>query len=230
MCGIVGYVGCKQATPVLINALRKLEYRGYDSAGVAVLSESGDEILIRKSKGALKFLVEKITGQVIKESKNKDAAAAQAENEEALNAAVEKTADFVKGHIGIGHTRWATHGEPSELNSHPHTNESGSVAVVHNGIIENYATLKAWLQNQGVVFRSQTWVGEHSASNHHAGKLRVASFHFTDLRDACDVAVINERVATFCIKFFERLEVDSAFVLLFAESWVKCDLRERCFV
>ncbi|MBR4463016.1 MAG: glutamine--fructose-6-phosphate transaminase (isomerizing) [Treponema sp.] len=156
MCGIVGYVGCKQATPVLINALRKLEYRGYDSAGVAVLSESGDEILIRKSKGALKFLVEKITGQVVKESKNKDAAAAQAENEEALNAAVEKTADFVKGHIGIGHTRWATHGEPSELNSHPHTNESGTVAVVHNGIIENYATLKAWLQNQGVVFRSQT--------------------------------------------------------------------------
>ena len=156
MCGIVGYVGCKQATPILINALRKLEYRGYDSAGVAVLAESGDEILIRKAKGALKFLVEKITGEVIKESKHKDEAEAQKENEAALNAAVAKTSDFVQGHIGIGHTRWATHGEPSEMNSHPHTNESGSVAVVHNGIIENYAVLKAWLQNQGVVFRSQT--------------------------------------------------------------------------
>ncbi|MBQ8678619.1 MAG: glutamine--fructose-6-phosphate transaminase (isomerizing) [Treponema sp.] len=126
MCGIVGYVGSKQATPVLINGLKKLEYRGYDSAGIAVLSENADEILVRKSKGALKFLEEKIAGEVI------------------------------KGSVGIGHTRWATHGEPSDLNSHPHTNVSGTIAVVHNGIIENYAKLKAWLQDQGVVFKSQT--------------------------------------------------------------------------
>ena len=126
MCGIVGYVGAKQATPVLINGLKKLEYRGYDSAGIAVLSEDSDEILVRKSKGALKFLEAKIADEVI------------------------------KGSVGIGHTRWATHGEPSDLNSHPHTNVSGTIAVVHNGIIENYAKLKAWLQDQGVVFKSQT--------------------------------------------------------------------------
>ncbi|MBQ8678749.1 MAG: glutamine--fructose-6-phosphate transaminase (isomerizing) [Treponema sp.] len=126
MCGIVGYVGSKQATPVLINGLKKLEYRGYDSAGIAVLSEDSDEILVRKSKGALKFLEEKIADEVI------------------------------KGSVGIGHTRWATHGEPSDLNSHPHTNVSGTIAVVHNGIIENYAKLKAYLQDQGVVFKSQT--------------------------------------------------------------------------
>ncbi len=126
MCGIVGYVGSKQATPVLINGLKKLEYRGYDSAGIAVLSENSDEILVRKSKGALKFLEKKIADEVI------------------------------KGSVGIGHTRWATHGEPSDLNSHPHTNVSGTIAVVHNGIIENYAKLKAWLQDQGVVFKSQT--------------------------------------------------------------------------
>ena len=126
MCGIVGYVGSKQATPVLINGLKKLEYRGYDSAGIAVMSESADEILVRKSKGALKFLEEKIADEVI------------------------------KGSVGIGHTRWATHGEPSDLNSHPHTNASGTIAIVHNGIIENYAKLKAWLQDQGVVFKSQT--------------------------------------------------------------------------
>ena len=126
MCGIVGYVGSKQATPVLIYGLKKLEYRGYDSAGIAVMSESADEIIVRKSKGALKFLEEKIADEVI------------------------------KGSVGIGHTRWATHGEPSDLNSHPHTNVSGTIAVVHNGIIENYAKLKAYLQDQGVVFKSQT--------------------------------------------------------------------------
>lgn len=124
MCGIVGYVGSKNATPILINTLKKLEYRGYDSAGIAVLS--GEDILIQKAKGALKVLEE----QVSKE--------------------------FIKGSIGIGHTRWATHGEPSDINAHPHTNVSGSIAIVHNGIIENYAKLKEQLQAQGVVFKSQT--------------------------------------------------------------------------
>ncbi len=156
MCGIVGYVGCRNASPVLINGLKKLEYRGYDSAGIAVLSESNDQLIVRKSKGALKFLVEKITDEVVKVSQNPDKAAAEKENEENLKKLIEKTSDCVKGHIGIGHTRWATHGEPSDLNSHPHTNVSGTIAVVHNGIIENYGKLKAWLQDQGVVFKSQT--------------------------------------------------------------------------
>ena len=124
MCGIVGYIGNKNATQVLINALKKLEYRGYDSAGIAVLE--GEDILVRKCKGALKFLEEKIANETIKSS------------------------------MGIGHTRWATHGEPSDENSHPHTNMDGTISIVHNGIIENYAALKADLQNQGVVFKSQT--------------------------------------------------------------------------
>ena len=124
MCGIVGYVGEKEATPVLINALKKLEYRGYDSAGIAVLGD--DDIVVRKAKGALKFLEEKIADETI------------------------------KGSLGIGHTRWATHGEPSDVNAHPHTNVSGSIAIVHNGIVENYMELKKWLQSQGIVFRSQT--------------------------------------------------------------------------
>ncbi len=124
MCGIVGYVGNKMASQVLINGLKKLEYRGYDSAGIAILE--GDDILVRKCKGALKFLEEKIAGEVI------------------------------KGSVGIGHTRWATHGEPSDTNSHPHTNMDGTISIVHNGIIENYAELKAKLQAQGIVFKSQT--------------------------------------------------------------------------
>lgn len=124
MCGIVGYVGTKNATPVLVNALKMLEYRGYDSAGIAVFD--GQDIVVRKVKGALKCLEEHIAKEV------------------------------VNGSLGIGHTRWATHGEPSDINAHPHTNVSGTIAVVHNGIIENYAKLKAWLQEQGIVFRSQT--------------------------------------------------------------------------
>ncbi len=124
MCGIVGYVGNKKASQILMDALKKLEYRGYDSAGIAII-EDGD-ILVRKCKGALKFLEEKIANEVI------------------------------KGSIGIGHTRWATHGEPSDTNSHPHTSMDGAISVVHNGIIENYADLKAKLQSEGIVFKSQT--------------------------------------------------------------------------
>src|SRR5574344_1417925 len=124
MCGIVGYIGNKMATPILIDSLKKLEYRGYDSAGIAVLD--GENIIVRKAKGAIKVLEERIAGETI------------------------------KGSLGIGHTRWATHGEPSDVNAHPQTNVSGTIAVVHNGIIENYAKLKEWLQSEGVVFRSQT--------------------------------------------------------------------------
>ncbi len=148
MCGIVGYVGNKNATPVLIKALKKLEYRGYDSAGVAIYT--GEEILVQKAKGKLLNLAEKITGEIIPDQvKNQDFS----DTEMAL---YDKTGDFIKGCMGIGHTRWATHGEPSDLNSHPHTNMDGSISIVHNGIIENYADLKAKLQAQGIVFKSQT--------------------------------------------------------------------------
>ena len=148
MCGIVGYVGNKNATPVLIKALKKLEYRGYDSAGVAIYT--GDEIIVKKAKGKLINLAEKITGEIIPESVKKE------DFSDIEMALYEKTGNFVKGNIGIGHTRWATHGEPSDTNSHPHTNMDGSISIVHNGIIENYAELKAKLQAQGVVFKSQT--------------------------------------------------------------------------
>lgn len=125
MCGIVGYCGYKEAAPVLINALKKLEYRGYDSSGIAILGND-ESVIVRKAKGALKYLEEKVADEII------------------------------KGSVGIGHTRWATHGEPSDINAHPHTNVSGTIAVVHNGIIENYAELKDKLQSEGIVFRSQT--------------------------------------------------------------------------
>ncbi len=141
MCGIVGYIGDEEATPVLINALKKLEYRGYDSAGIAVLS--GESLVVRKAKGALKFLEQKIATEII------------------------------AGSMGIGHTRWATHGEPSDVNSHPHTDVAGKIAVVHNGIIENHAKLKAWLESQGIAFKSQTdtEVIAHLIDFHYSGDL-----------------------------------------------------------
>lgn len=144
MCGIVGYVGDRDATPVLVNALRKLEYRGYDSAGIAVLGPEG--LLVRKAKGALRRLEELIATETI------------------------------RGSCGIGHTRWATHGEPSDVNSHPHTDVSGRIAVVHNGIIENHAKLRAWLEGRGVAFRSQTdtEVIAHLVDHHYEGDLLAA--------------------------------------------------------
>lgn len=150
MCGIVGYVGEKEAAPILVNALKKLEYRGYDSAGIAIFD--GQDIVVRKVKGALRLLVEDVTKQLVRQS-DKDSDSECDKREAELIA---QMGQFVKGSVGIGHTRWATHGEPSDVNAHPHTNVSGSIAIVHNGIVENYAKLKAWLQNQGVVFRSQT--------------------------------------------------------------------------
>ncbi len=125
MCGIVGYVGPKNAVPLLIEGLTRLEYRGYDSAGVAVLQADG-ALAVRKRLGRLANL------------------------EAALDEAP------LAGQLGIGHTRWATHGEPSELNSHPHLDCTGNLAVVHNGIIENYADLRAELEAKGHIFRSQT--------------------------------------------------------------------------
>ncbi len=124
MCGIVGYVGDKDVIPVLMSGLSKLEYRGYDSAGIAYLD--GGEMQIVKAQGKLSNLEELLKGK-----------------------AAPKT-------IGIGHTRWATHGEPNFVNSHPHTNMFGDIAIVHNGIIENYMEIKTWLHKKGVVFSSDT--------------------------------------------------------------------------
>ena len=125
MCGIIGYVGEKQAAPILLEGLQKLEYRGYDSAGIAVFS--GNEIEIKKTRGRLKALSDMVDG-----------------------------GRAVKGTVGIGHTRWATHGEPSDINSHPHMSSSGRFAVVHNGIIENYIPLKKRLMKKGFEFVSET--------------------------------------------------------------------------
>jgi glutamine---fructose-6-phosphate transaminase (isomerizing) len=125
MCGIVGYVGQDQAAPILLEGLAKLEYRGYDSAGVAVYD--GTSIQVVKSKGRLKVLSDKIHGG----------------------------ADMT-GNIGIGHTRWATHGKPSDVNAHPHVSESGKFAIVHNGVIENYLELKSDLLEKGCHFVSET--------------------------------------------------------------------------
>ncbi len=125
MCGIIGYTGEQDVAPLLIHGLEKLEYRGYDSAGIAVLEDG--EIDIVKSKGKIKNLEDKMV----------------------------KT-HTPKGTIGIGHTRWATHGEPSDENAHPHYSASRKFAVVHNGIIENFAELKAELQKEGYVFHSDT--------------------------------------------------------------------------
>lgn len=126
MCGIVGYIGKKQAAPVLLDGLKKLEYRGYDSAGVAVLNPDG-EIQIVKAKGRLQVLCDMTDG-----------------------------GNAIKGVCGIGHTRWATHGEPSENNAHPHCNDEKTIAAVHNGIIENYVELKEKLIRRGYTFYSQT--------------------------------------------------------------------------
>ncbi|MDR1106664.1 MAG: glutamine--fructose-6-phosphate transaminase (isomerizing) [Treponema sp.] len=137
MCGIVGYIGGEEAAPILLRGLQKLEYRGYDSAGIAVLGEAG--LKVCKSKGRLAALEEKIA----------------LENASALPGAARGTLSL-EGTMGLGHTRWATHGEPSDVNSHPHTDVSGKIAVVHNGIIENHAKLRAWLKDHGVAFRSET--------------------------------------------------------------------------
>lgn len=125
MCGIVGYVGEEQAAPLLLQGLEKLEYRGYDSAGVAVYT--GEKLEVAKAKGRLKIL-----SDMLDEGKS------------------------LRGTIGIGHTRWATHGAPSDINSHPQVSDSGKFAVVHNGIIENYLTLKTFLMDRGVTFVSET--------------------------------------------------------------------------
>ena len=171
MCGIVGYLGKRQATEVLIDGLSKLEYRGYDSAGVAV--NTGNELAIRKFKGRLAILAEDLQK------------------------------DPIDGHLGIGHTRWATHGEPSDVNSHPHFNMDRTIAVVHNGIIENYLELRAELEAEGVKFLSQTdtEIAAHMVSKYYEGNLLDAVYKATSrFRGAYALGVVcadnaNELVA-----------------------------------
>ena len=125
MCGIIGFVGGEEAAPILLDGLSRLEYRGYDSAGVAVFD--GEKLEVAKAKGRLQVLSDMIQGGAA-----------------------------IHGTLGVGHTRWATHGAPSDVNSHPQVSRSGRIAVVHNGIIENYAQLKQFLIDQGVPFASET--------------------------------------------------------------------------
>ncbi len=140
MCGIIGYIGEKNAVPVIIDGLKKLEYRGYDSAGIAI--NIGNELKIEKKQGRI------------------------------IN--LEKSLDNdLYANVGIGHTRWATHGEPSEINAHPHYNIDKSIAVIHNGIIENYTELKKWLEGEGIKFISETdtEVVAHLVSYYYNGDL-----------------------------------------------------------
>ncbi len=125
MCGIVGYIGFREAYPILIKGLHRLEYRGYDSAGVAIMNKE-NKLSVYKAKGRVQDLEEY--------ARDKD----------------------ITGTIGIAHTRWATHGEPSNANAHPHYSQTESLALIHNGIIENYSVLKAELINKGYKFQSST--------------------------------------------------------------------------
>ena len=124
MCGIVGYIGNQEAKPILINGLTRLEYRGYDSAGIATVEQNGIQTIKNKGRVAELNSIDEI--------------------------------NTLKGTIGIGHTRWATHGKPSSTNSHPHSDNSNTFSVVHNGIIENYADLKDFLIDHGYKFYSET--------------------------------------------------------------------------
>jgi len=123
MCGIVGYTGPREAYPIIIKGLKRLEYRGYDSTGVALLNSG---LKVYKKKGRVAELEESIVGKDL------------------------------HAHTGMGHTRWATHGEPSDRNAHPHTSASGKLAIIHNGIIENYAQIKQELTKKGYTFKSDT--------------------------------------------------------------------------
>ena len=167
MCGIVGYIGTKQAYPILINGLHRLEYRGYDSAGVALLNQ--DALNVYKAKGKVSDLEEV--------AKDKDCS----------------------GTLGIAHTRWATHGEPSVTNAHPHESESGNLALVHNGIIENYAILREQLQAKGYHFNSATdtevlvQLIEYYENKHHCDLISAVRYALNKVIGAYAIAAIDRR-------------------------------------
>ena len=168
MCGIVGYLGHREAFPILIKGLRRLEYRGYDSAGVALINAKND-LNVFKTKGKVDNLVEFC--------ENKD----------------------VTGSIGIAHTRWATHGEPSSVNAHPHYSESHNLAIIHNGIIENYADLKAKLIERGVKFKSDTdtevvvQLVEYIMNRKHLDLLTAVQVALYQVIGAYAIAIIDKR-------------------------------------
>ena len=163
MCGIVGFIGQEEAAPILLDGLSRLEYRGYDSAGLAVYGEA-EGLQIAKAKGRLKGLSDLTQGGAT-----------------------------VPGTLGVGHTRWATHGEPSDINSHPQVSESGRFAVVHNGIIENYAEIKEFLQSKGVRFVSQTdteVVAQLLEYYYHGGFLEAVNKTLQRLRGAYALGIV----------------------------------------
>lgn len=168
MCGIVGYIGKRQVFPILIKGLKRLEYRGYDSAGVAMINDNGD-LSVYKTKGKVADL------EQFCEDKN------------------------ITGTVGIAHTRWATHGEPSSVNAHPHYSESKNIAIIHNGIIENYADLKKKLVADGVKFRSDTdtevivQLIEYIQTRKNVDLLTVVRFALTQLIGAYAIAVLDKR-------------------------------------
>ncbi len=162
MCGIVGYIGKKQAIPILIEGLKKLEYRGYDSAGIAVISDK-------------KLIVQKIAGRVAK-----------------LEQLIHE--DDIDSQVGIAHTRWATHGEPSDTNAHPHTDCKGNIAVVHNGIIENCNSIRKYLTKKGHKFRTETdtEVIAHLIEEHYDGDLmRAVRIALSEVEGTYGVAIVS---------------------------------------
>ena len=164
MCGIVGYIGTKQAYPILLEGLKRLEYRGYDSSGIALQQNGDGHLLVEKAKGRIAALEAKLQGHDL------------------------------HGTLGIAHTRWATHGAPNDVNAHPHTDMSGKLAVVHNGIIENWSALRQLLEQEGVVFKSETdtEVLAHLFARYYKGDLEKAvqqGLH--EVRGAYGIAVIH---------------------------------------
>ena len=164
MCGIVGYVGPRSARPILMNGLKRLEYRGYDSAGIALLTGTG--LMVSRSVGKIKRL-EEVLGDNYNDSTH-----------------------------GIAHTRWATHGEPTEVNAHPHTDNNYEIALVHNGIIENYRALREFLTRKGVTLRTQTdtEVLVHLVAYNYDGDLTEAVRNaLTQVEGTYGIAVISAR-------------------------------------
>jgi len=169
MCGIVGYIGIREAYPILISGLHRLEYRGYDSAGVALLCDSQQQISVYKAKGKVSALEET--------SKEKDCS----------------------GTMGIAHTRWATHGEPSVINAHPHLSESGNLALVHNGIIENFSVLRDQLKAKGYTFKSATdtevlvQLIEYYENKHHCDVVSAVRYALNKVIGAYAIVLIDQR-------------------------------------
>ncbi len=164
MCGIVGYIGQQKATPILIDGLKRLEYRGYDSAGIALLE--GEGIMHEKSAGKVNILESHLVNR-----------------------------DFTS-HVGIAHTRWATHGEPTDLNAHPQLDDTGKIAVVHNGIIENYRALRAVLEREGhhLISDTDTEVIAYLISMYYDGDLTEAvRMALSQVEGTYAIAVLDSR-------------------------------------